>query len=287
MSKAAAASGERNFAKSVIYGLLFGAAFLASILFYKEAFIGLLALATAAGSWELSTALRSAGWYVPRVPVTVGSLLIMPATYYGGPVWQWIVTAAMIVALTIWRAVHLLWERRESIEHSFMKSLRDFSAAAFVVIYVPLMCSFAILLLRREPDGAAWVILFVVTTAFVDTFGYLVGRKLGKHKIAPGVSPKKTLEGLLASITAGVVASVSLMVLVLQQPWWWGVIVAAFVIVTAVFGDLAESLIKRDLGVKDMSSWIPGHGGIMDRLDSMLPSALVVYIIATLFFPLA
>jgi phosphatidate cytidylyltransferase len=74
---------------------------------------------------------------------------------------------------------------------------------------------------------------------------------------------------------------------VLQHPWWWGVIVAACVIVTAVFGDLAESLIKRDLGVKDMSSWIPGHGGIMDRLDSMLPSALVVYIFATLFFPLA
>ncbi len=284
MAKVASAAGERNFAKSVGYGLLFGVAFLASILWHKELFLVLMAVSASAGSWELSTALRQAGWYVPRVPVAVGSLLIMPATFYGGAKWQWAVTAAMIIALTIWRATHLLWERRESVTQSFKKSLRDFSAAAFVVIYVPLMCSFAILLLRREPDGAAWVIQFVVPTAMIDTFGYLVGRKLGKHKIAPGVSPKKTLEGLIASIVAGVASSVILMVFVVHQAWWWGVITAACVIVTAVFGDLAESLIKRDLGVKDMSSWLPGHGGVMDRLDSMLPSALVVYIIATIFF---
>ena len=287
MAKVAAAAGERNFAKSVGYGLLFGVAFLASILWHKELFLVLMAVSASAGSWELSTALRQAGWYVPRVPVAVGSLLIMPATFYGGAKWQWAVTAAMIIALTIWRGVHLLWERRESVTQSFRKSLRDFSAAAFVVIYVPLMCSFAILLLRREPDGAAWVIQFVVPTAMIDTFGYLVGRKLGKHKIAPGVSPKKTLEGLMASIIAGVASSVILMVFVVHQAWWWGVVTAACVIVTAVFGDLAESLIKRDLGVKDMSSWLPGHGGVMDRLDSMLPSALVVYIIATIFFATA
>jgi len=287
MAKVASAAGERNFAKSVGYGLLFGVAFLASILWHKELFLVLMAVSASAGSWELSTALRQAGWYVPRVPVAVGSLLIMPATFYGGAKWQWAVTAAMIIALTIWRATHLLWERRESVTQSFKKSLRDFSAAAFVVIYVPLMCSFAILLLRREPDGAAWVIQFVVPTAMIDTFGYLVGRKLGKHKIAPGVSPKKTLEGLIASIVAGVASSVILMVFVVHQAWWWGVITAACVIVTAVFGDLAESLIKRDLGVKDMSSWLPGHGGVMDRLDSMLPSALVVYIIATIFFATA
>ena len=287
MAKVSAASGERNFAKSVGYGLLFGVAFLASILWHKELFLVLMAVSASAGSWELSTALRQAGWYVPRVPVAVGSLLIMPATFYGGAKWQWAVTAAMIIALTIWRAVHLLWERRESVTQSFRKSLRDFSAAAFVVIYVPLMCSFAILLLRRQPDGAAWVIQFVVPTAMIDTFGYLVGRKLGKHKIAPGVSPKKTLEGLMASIVAGVASSVILMVFVLHQAWWWGVVTAACVIVTAVFGDLAESLIKRDLGVKDMSSWLPGHGGVMDRLDSMIPSALVVYIIATIFFATA
>jgi phosphatidate cytidylyltransferase len=283
MSQVQSASGERNFAKSVGYGLLFGGAFLASILFVKDLMMGLLAVVIAAGAWEIATALRKAGWYVPRVPVTVGSLAIMPATYYGGPIWQWALTAAMIFVLVIWRAVHLLWERRESITQSFNKSVRDFSASAFVVIYLPLTASFTMLLLSR-PDGAGWVIQFVVPTAMIDTFGYLVGRKIGKRKIAPGVSPKKSLEGLIASILAGVISSVALMVLVLHHDWYWGLVTGSAVLVTAVFGDLAGSLIKRDLGVKDMSSWLPGHGGVMDRMDSMLPSGLAVYFIATLCF---
>ena len=222
MSQVQSASGERNFAKSVGYGLLFGGAFLASILFVKDLMMGLLAVVIAAGAWEISTALRKAGWYVPRVPVTVGSLAIMPATYYGGPIWQWALTAAMIFVLVIWRTVHLLWERRESITQSFNKSVRDFSASAFVVIYLPLTASFTMLLLSR-PDGAGWVIQFVVPTAMIDTFGYLVGRKIGKHKIAPGVSPKKSLEGLIASILAGIISSVALMVL-----WFFGSLVLWF-----------------------------------------------------------
>jgi len=285
MSQVQSASGERNFAKSVGYGLLFGGAFLASILFVKDLMMGLLAFVIAAGAWEISTALRKAGWYVPRIPVTVGSLAIMPATYYGGPIWQWALTAAMIFVLVIWRTVHLLWERRESITQSFNKSVRDFSASAFVVIYLPLTASFTMLLLSR-PDGAGWVIQFVVPTAMIDTFGYLVGRKIGKRKIAPGVSPKKSLEGLIASILAGIISSVALMVFVLHHDWYWGLVTGSAVLVTAVFGDLAESLIKRDLGVKDMSSWLPGHGGVMDRMDSMLPSGLAVYFIATLCFAL-
>ncbi len=286
MSQTQNASGERSLSKSVGYGLLLGLAFLGSILFVKDLLVVLLASAVAAGAWELATALRKAGWYVPRVPVTVGSLAIMPATFYGDAVWQWGVTAAMIFFLVVWRTVHLLWERRESITQSFNKSIKDFAASAFVVIYLPLTASFTILLLTRD-DGAALVIQFVVPTALIDTFGYLVGRKLGKTRIAPGVSPKKSLEGLLASIFAGVTSSVLLMVFVLGHEWYWGLLCAAVILLAAVFGDLAESLIKRDLGVKDMSSWLPGHGGMMDRLDSMLPAGLVMYLVAALLFPVA
>jgi phosphatidate cytidylyltransferase len=134
------------------------------------------------------------------------------------------------------------------------------------------------MLLLRRPDGASWVIAFVVTVALIDTAGYLVGRKFGKHKLAPGVSPKKTWEGLLASITAGSVSAVLFSIFALGLPWWLGVVFAAALLLAAVFGDLAESLIKRDLGVKDMSSILPGHGGVMDRLDSILPSALITYL---------
>jgi phosphatidate cytidylyltransferase len=270
----------------VTYGLLLGALFLGSILFVKELLMLLLASAVAVGAWELSTAMRKAGWYVPRVPVTIGSLVIMPATYYGEALWQWVVTAAMIFFLVVWRSVHLLWERRESITQSFTKSVKDFSASAFLVIYLPLTASFTMLLLVRD-DGAGWVIQFVVPTALIDTFGYLVGRKLGKRRIAPGVSPKKSLEGLIASILAGTISSVLLMVFVLGHEWYWGVLCAAVILLAAVFGDLGESLIKRDLGVKDMSSFLPGHGGMMDRLDSMLPAGLVMYLVAQLIFPVS
>lgn len=278
------AGGGRSLSKSVIVGLLLGAAFLLSVLIYKELFILLAAAAAGAGAWELSSALRLKGWYVPRVPAVVGSVLIMPATYYGGAEWQWLVSLFIVAALMIWRAVQIIWERREAPAQKFKHTLRDFAAAAFLVIYLPLMTSFTVLLLRR-PDGQQWVLTLVVTVALIDTFGYLIGRKFGRHKLAPGVSPKKTWEGLVASISAGVISSVVFTTTLLNFHWWVGVALAAVLLLAAVFGDLAESLIKRDLGVKDMSDVLPGHGGIMDRLDSILPSALIAYLFAQAILP--
>jgi phosphatidate cytidylyltransferase len=278
-------AGGRSLSKSVAVGLFLGGLFLLSLLIYKELFVLLAAAAAGAGAWELSSALRLKGWYVPRVPAVVGSVLIMPATYYGGAELQWLGALVIVAALILWRTVHLFWERREAPIQAIAHTLRDYAASAFVVIYLPLMTSFTMLLLRRE-DGAAWVIGFVATVALIDTAGYLVGRKLGRHKLAPGVSPKKTWEGLVASISAGTITAISFTVIFLGLDWWVGLILAAVLLLAAVFGDLAESLIKRDLGVKDMSSLLPGHGGIMDRLDSILPSALITYLFAKIFLPL-
>ncbi|MEY4499716.1 MAG: hypothetical protein RL319_704 [Actinomycetota bacterium] len=275
----------RSLSKSISVGLLLGGVFLVTILTFNGfLFMALAAAACGAGAWELSSALRIRGWYVPRVPAVVGSVLIMPATYFGGQEWQWLTSIGIVAALVLWRTVHLLWERREAPMQRLQHTLRDFAAAALVVIYLPLTCSFAVLLLRRPEDGQWWVLTFVLTVAMIDTFGYLVGRKLGRHKLAPGVSPKKTIEGLFASITGGLAAAIASAVFWLHIEWWWGVIIAAALTLSAVFGDLAESMIKRDLGVKDMSSLLPGHGGIMDRLDSILPSALVTYLLVTIFF---
>jgi phosphatidate cytidylyltransferase len=278
------APGGRSLSKSIVVGLLLAAIFLASILIYKEFFILFLVTATAIGAWELSTALRIKGWYVPRVPAVVGSAIIMPATYYGGPVVQWLVSLGIVAALIVWRTVHLLWERRKTNFQTFLRTIRDFGAAAFLVIYLPLSLSFSMLLLRRPEDGAYWVLTFVTTVALIDSAGYLFGRVFGKHKLAPGVSPKKTWEGLLASIVLGSATAITLTILLLQGPWWVGLILAAAIILAAVFGDLAESLIKRDLGVKDMSKLLPGHGGMMDRLDSMLPASLMSYLVMVVFF---
>ena len=277
------AQGGRSLSKSIVVGLFLAAIFLASILIYKELFILFLITATAIGAWELSTALRIKGWYVPRVPAVVGSAIIMPATYYGGPVVQWLVSIGIVAALIVWRTVHLLWERRKTNFQTFLRTIRDFGAAAFLVIYLPLSLSFSMLLLRRPEDGAFWVLTFVTTVALIDSAGYLFGRVFGKHKLAPGVSPKKTWEGLLASIVFGSATAISLTIFLLQAPWWVGLILAASIILAAVFGDLAESLIKRDLGVKDMSKLLPGHGGMMDRLDSMLPASLMTYLVMVVF----
>lgn len=274
----------RSLSKSVAVGLLLGGVFLASILVIKELFIALAIAVTAVGAWELSTALRTKGWYVPRVPAVVGSVIIMPATFYGGPIVQWLVSLGIVAALILWRTVHLLWERRKANFQTFLSTIRDFGASAFLVIYLPLSLSFTMLMLRREEDGAYWVLSFVTTVALIDSAGYLFGRVFGKHKLAPDVSPKKTWEGLLASIVVGILSAVSFTVFLLGGQWWVGLILAAVILLAAVFGDLAESLIKRDLGMKDMSKLLPGHGGMMDRLDSMLPSALMTYLVMAVFF---
>lgn len=287
MSSQQSAPAGRSLSKSIAVGLLLGGAFLLSVLIYKELFMVLAAAAAGAGAWELSTALRIKGWYVPRVPSVIGAILIMPAAFFSGAEAQWLVSLATVAALILWRSVHLLWERRQAPLQAFRTTIRDFAASAFVVIYLPLMTSFAVLLLRRPEDGALWVIAFVVTVSMIDTMGYLVGRKLGKHQMAPGVSPKKSVEGLMASIVSGTASSFSFIVFAFHGTWWQGLIFAAVMLLAAVFGDLAESLIKRDLGVKDMSSLLPGHGGIMDRMDSILPASLIAYLFASIFFPIA
>lgn len=283
MTEVSTSSG-RSLSKSVVVGLLLAAVFLASILVYKELFILLAVTVTAIGAWELSTALRTKGWYVPRVPAVVGSVIIMPATYYGGPVLQWLVSLGIVAALILWRTIHLLWERRKANFQTLQDTVRDYAAAAFLVIYIPLSLSFAMLMLRRPEDGQWWVLAWVTTVALIDSAGYLFGRVFGRTKMAPGVSPKKTWEGLAASIVVGSISAISFTIFLLGGAWWVGLILASVLLLAAVFGDLAESLIKRDLGMKDMSKLLPGHGGMMDRLDSMLPSALMTYLVIAVFF---
>lgn len=276
----------RSLSQSVIFGLILGFTFLGSVLFIKELFVALIALACAAGAWELSTALRQKNWYVPRIPVTVGSALVMPLAYIGGELWQWLGVLAIVAALMLWRGVQLVLSHA-SFKRSFSEILRDFSAAAFVVIYLPLTMSFAALLIREPAhdeivDGKFWIITVVVTVILIDSSAYLFGRKLGKHPMLPKVSPKKSWEGFGVSVLFALASAIGLTVWLLELPWWFGALIAGVVLLSAVLGDFAESLIKRDLGVKDMSSWIPGHGGVMDRLDSMLPSALSGYLLMML-----
>jgi len=273
----------RSLSQAVIFGLLLAGAFLVSVLIVKELFILLIAIVSAAGVWELSSALREKNWHVSRVPVTVGSFIVMPLTYYGGERAQWLGVLAIVAALMLWRGAELMIQRG-SLKRSFNEVIRDFSAAAFVVIYIPLTMSFAALMLREPArdgsvEGKYWVITIVTTVILIDSSAYLFGRKIGKRPMLPKVSPKKTWEGFIVSAVFAVASAMVQTPWLLKLPWWFAFVVAFVVLLSAVLGDFAESLIKRDLGVKDMSSLIPGHGGMMDRLDSMLPACLTGYLL--------
>jgi phosphatidate cytidylyltransferase len=131
----------------------------------------------------------------------------------------------------------------------------------------------------------ARVLAFIATVVCNDVGGYAAGVLFGKHAMAPQISPKKSWEGMAGSVAACVLLGTLLLTFTFHAPWWTGVVFGAAIAVSATIGDLAESLIKRDLQIKDMGTLLPGHGGIMDRLDSLLPSAAVAYLLLSVFAP--
>lgn len=263
----------------LLVGFSLGLVFLLSLL-DPRFFTALIVVVSTLGTFELATALRGAGWRVPRLPTAFSSIAIVIASFVGGASWQWLTFVVTVLFVITWRIAELAVER--DAERTLRLTLKDSGAIVFVLLYVPLLLSFTVLLVRR-PDGIAWLLGMVVTIASIDTSGYLVGRFLGRTKLAPKLSPKKTWEGLAASITGGFFGGL-LMAQLVGADWWWGFIFAAVFLASGVLGDLSESIMKRDLGLKDMGHLLPGHGGILDRLDSMLPTSFIAYLIATVFF---
>lgn len=243
------------------------------------AFVGLLSVATALAGYELSSVLKRGGWHVPKYLVGLAGLLLPWVAYFYGPVSQWLTVIAASMTMVIWRALYLAFKRQSQ---SLKQTLRDFGASNWALFYVPLLLSFGGLLIA-QPNGTAWIFGLVITVVSIDTFGYLIGRFFGRTKLSPAISPKKTWEGLFASIMGGLFGGLITAWVTGASPWF-GLIFGAALLISSVMGDLSESLIKRDLEVKDMGNLLPGHGGIMDRLDSLLPSTFVAYLLSHLFF---
>lgn len=261
----------------LVVGFSLGGVFSLSLLIHPLAFVIFASTASAIAAFELANAMRTSGWHVPRFPAGIAGFLIPVASYFFGAEGQWLTLCVSIGLMVLWRITYLLWTKKSQ---SLKQTLRDFGASAFAVIYVPLLISFAILLVNRE-HGKAWVFGLVFTVAAIDTFGYLFGRFFGKTKLSPAISPKKTWEGLFASIIGGFFGGV-VTALITDQPLWFGFLFGGAILISSVMGDLSESLIKRDLGVKDMGTILPGHGGVMDRIDSLLPSSFVAYLLSHL-----
>jgi phosphatidate cytidylyltransferase len=248
-----------------------------SLMFVKTAFMLIVVAAVVAAVWELHRGLVAKDMDVPEQPLMIGGTVMVLVAYFLGS--DALVTATAVTALVI-----MLWVLRRGVEGY----VRTSAAAVLTLFYLPFLGSFVALMLGEgggwtsgglSDDGVRGIIVWVLLTIMSDIGGYVAGVLFGKHPMAPVISPKKSWEGFAGSVVFTVATGVGLVVWLLDGAWWVGVALGVVACVMAVLGDLVESVIKRDLGIKDMSQIIPGHGGLMDRLDSLLATVAPVWLI--------
>jgi phosphatidate cytidylyltransferase len=264
----------RDLRAAILVGVALGAVILASLFLVRQLFIGVVAVAVAVSTWELVGALRRGG----------GIQVALPPVLVGGQAMVWLSwpfgVIGLVCATAVTVLVSLLWRMRSGPEGY----LRDVSGALFTVAYLPFLASFAAMLVVPS-DGTARVLSWMICVVASDIGGYTTGVLAGRHPMAPTISPKKSWEGFAGSLVAGMVAGAASLVWLLHGRWWVGVLLGALLVALATAGDLIESLVKRDLGLKDMGSLLPGHGGLMDRMDSLLPTAVVSWLLLSAFVP--
>jgi phosphatidate cytidylyltransferase len=262
----------RNLPAAIAVGV--GLALLITVPLYSPSRVGFVVVvgaAAALGTWEVVKALRTLRLRPPLVPLLVGGALMAGSAWTGGSEELYLALALTVVACLVWR-----------LAEPPTGMLRDLAAAAFTAAYVPFLAGFAVLL-AVPPDGPRRVTVFVTTVVCSDVGGYAAGVLFGKHPMAPSVSPKKSWEGLAGSTLACAVGGAVLFATLLDTSPLLGAVFGLAVVVSATLGDLGESMVKRDIGIKDMGTLLPGHGGLMDRLDSLLPTAPVAWLLLTLF----
>ncbi|MFV2100372.1 phosphatidate cytidylyltransferase [Micromonospora sp. LOL_024] len=269
-----ASRGGRNLPAAISVGAALGAAVLLPLFLYTPAFLLVLAAAFGVGIWEMSRAVRRQEAEVPLVPLITGGVLTVTLAWFAGP-------DALLLGLLVTVAGTLLWRLGDGTRNL----RRDMTAATMTAVYVPFLGGFAALLAASPGDGPLRVLVTLVAVVLSDTGGYAAGANFGKRPMAPTISPKKSWEGFAGSVGAAALGSALLLWLLFDVAPWWGAVFGMAVAGAAVLGDLAESMIKRDLGVKDMSSLLPGHGGLMDRLDSVLFAVPTAYLLLVVFVP--
>lgn len=268
----------RNLPAAVGIGVTLGGLFLASLVIsgWDWLFMILAALLIGFAVFELASALRFAGRDIPRVASTVLAVATVPVGFYFGVEGLWLAVLAAVALVTLWR---LGEQFRPSHRTGIRSVVADIGAGAFVQVYVAFLAGLYVVLVGLD-GGEWWTVAGIVIVVMTDIGAYASGLAFGRHKLAPTISPGKTVEGFLGSILVAILTGVLLTWILpgLGQPWWVGAILGLLLALVGTMGDLTESLIKRDLGVKDISTWLPGHGGFLDRLDSILPSAAVAYV---------
>lgn len=272
----------RDLIVAILIGLAIGAAVLGSLIFVPWLFALIALAACLLGVFEFSRALQGMGRRIDVIPQLLGGALVLVAGYFWYPWVHWVVVFAAAALILVWRLVGQMAARDG---RTYGDVLDDALAGVFTLLYVPFLGSLSLVLLRA-PEGQWWVLTFIIITVVADTSAYGAGLAFGRHPMAPRISPKKTWEGFAGAAVGALAAGMLLAWLMLGLPVWTGLIIGAVILASATVGDLGESMIKRDIGIKDMSSWLPGHGGVLDRLDSILPSAAAALTLYLFLSPL-
>jgi phosphatidate cytidylyltransferase len=261
----------RNLPVAIAVGLVMGGLALLTLFTVKATFLLYVAAIVGMAGWELSRALSTRDIHLTLVPVAAGGAAMVVLAYWEGDRDALGALALTVVAILAWR-----------LPRGADGYVRDVTASVFTVAYLPLMAVFVALMLAR-PDGDRRALLFIIVTICSDIGGYFAGITAGRHPMAPAISPKKTWEGFAGSAAACLLAGAIGLPLLLHGRVWQGLVLGAAAVAAATLGDLAESMIKRDLEIKDMGTVLPGHGGILDRIDSLLIMAPVVWLLLTVF----
>ena len=268
---APASRAGRNLPAAIASGVALAVVVVLSLIFVKWLFALVVIATLLVAVHELVGAFQGVGIRIARTPVYAAGALVPAAAYVWGMPALLAGTGIAVLAVLIWR-----------IRRGYESYVRDVTASMFIVAYLPLMAGFLMLTLAAD-NGPMRVVVFILLTICNDIGGYATGVLFGKHPIAPQISPKKSWEGFAGSVLLQGVVGVLTFVFLLDAPWWQGLITGLVMTVTATAGDFIESAIKRDLGVKDMSNLLPGHGGLMDRLDSLLPNAFTSWLLLRVF----
>ncbi|MEI2779206.1 MAG: phosphatidate cytidylyltransferase [Tetrasphaera sp.] len=265
----------RNLGHAIGVGVALATLVLGTLAIDKDLFGYVIAAAMVVGAWEMRHALLNRDITVPLLPVIVGAVAMILSAQQRGP-------EALTVAFGLTCMTILIWRFLDGVQGA----ARDVGAGFLVALYPCFLGGFAAMMLA-EDDGLARTVTFILTTVCSDIGGYAAGVLFGKHPMAPRLSPKKSWEGFAGSVAFCAVSGAACVSLLLDGPWAGGAALGVVVACCATVGDLMESSIKRDLGIKDMSNLLPGHGGMMDRLDSLLMTAPVCWAALLLLAPVA
>lgn len=265
----------RNLPAAIGVGAFLGFGVIAILVFAPLGWVPVVAVAMAVATHEVVKRLRTAGYSIPIVPLLVGGQAMVWLTWPFGPAGALGAFGATVVVCMIWRLLS------GGMKNAPVNYLRDVTATIFLAAWIPLFGAFGVLLVYPE-DGRWRVLCLMLGVVFSDIGGYAAGVLFGKHPMVPAISPKKSWEGFAGSLIFGTAASVCAVTFLLEKPAWVGIPLGLMLVITGTLGDLIESQVKRDLGIKDMGTLLPGHGGLMDRLDSVLPSAVATWVVLTL-----